>query len=180
MSVGQATAPTRRRKRALLTREQLATAWGVHARTVAKWQEEGLPVAVRGRGGRASRYDQEECDAWKAAREALAVDEGPVDLTRERARKERAQALLAEQLYAVRSGKLLDAALVEKAWAAEIAAARAVVLSSYTAAADRVYRAAVTDGLGGVERELKALAFAVLRELAGGADTRKRKRKKAA
>lgn len=148
-----------------VTARQLAQALGVHTRTVDKFVSDGMPVAKRGRGGRPSRYDLDECQAWKAAREAAAAQDGPVDLARERARKERAQALLAEQLYDVRSRKLVAVEDVEKAWTAEITAARAVILASYTAAADRVYRAGVQDGLGGVERELKGLAYEVLREL---------------
>lgn len=152
----------------MVTRLQLAAELGLNPRYVSKLLEEGLPIQVRGKGGRASMFDLSVCRAWLEARNR--VDEPAVDgvsrgLTAERARKERAQALLAEQLYAVRSGKLLDAETVEKRWAAEITAARSVILSSYTTAADRVFRAGTIDGLVGVERELKAIAYGVLREL---------------
>lgn len=168
-------------KSPLVTARQLAVAFVVHPRTIAKFMDEGMPVAKRGRGGRPSMFDLAVCTAWKEAREQLPADDGgPVDLTRERARKERAQALLAEQLYAVRSGKLVSTADVEKAWQAEIAAARSVILSSYTTAADKVFRAATTDGLAGVERELKAIAYGVLRELSDGAKAPKKKKRKAA
>lgn len=166
-----------RRKR-LVTRGELAVEWAVHPRTIAKFIEEGMPVAKRGRGGRSSLFNLEACQAWRDAREHLAADQ-PVDLPRERARKERAQALLAEQLYAVRSGKLLPAEDVERIWMAEVRSVRSAILASYTASADRVYRAATTDGLAGVERALKAIAHDVLRELADGPKKRPGKGKAA-
>jgi phage terminase Nu1 subunit (DNA packaging protein) len=133
-------------------------------RTVAKWIEEGLPVATHGRGGRPSRYDPDACRAWKAARDE-AANSGPVDAAAARARKELAQALLAEQLYAVRAGKLLDATIVERTWAREYAAIKAILVASYTSSADLVQRASTLEGLAGIERELKAIAFAALREI---------------
>lgn len=152
--------------RALLTRLELAAALGCDPRTIAKWLELGLPVARRGRGGRASRYDEAACRAWKTARDEDSHRAGALDPIQERAKRERAQALLAEQMFEVRAKRLLSADDVERVWQAEIAGARALILSSYTGASDRVYRAATTDGLAGVERELRALAHAVLRELA--------------
>jgi phage terminase Nu1 subunit (DNA packaging protein) len=172
--------PRKSKKPPRLTRIALASALGCDVRTIAKWQDEGMPVAVRGRGGRASLYDEEACRAWKIIRDqATASADGPIgNGMRERARKERAQAQLAEQLYAVRAGDLLPASEVEKRWAAEISAARAVILTSYTTAADRVFRAATTDGLAGVERELKTIAYAVLRELSNPPAAAKPKKKK--
>lgn len=152
----------------------------VDPRTIGKFLDEGMPVVRRGRGGRVSLYDPDACHAWKDARDAVAATEAP-DGRDARARKELAQALLAEQLHAIRGGKLLNAEEVIKAWVAEIAGARAVILTAYTASSDQVYRAAVTDGLPGVERELRALGDAVLRELSQAPEQRrKRSRKKAA
>lgn len=159
----------------------MAAALGCDIRTVAKWEDEGLPVAVRGKGGRPSLYDLEECLAWQAAREQLAAEDGTVtDLKAARARKEHWQAMLAEQMHQIRAKDLLPRVEVQQRWAAEIGAARAVILQSYTASADRVLRAAVRDGLAGVERELKGIAFEVLRELSSGAPSAKRKGRPAA
>jgi phage terminase Nu1 subunit (DNA packaging protein) len=163
-----------------ITAKQLADAIGVDRRTIAKWQDDGMPVAVRGRGGRPSQYDLDACRAWKDARDQVATDlDGQIDLLRERARKDRAQALLAEQLYAVRAGKLLDAEAVTRAWSREYAAIKAILIASYTSAADRIYRAATLEGLIGVERELKAVAFAALREISNpdrGTDVPRKRR----
>lgn len=146
-----------------MTRLQLASRLRKDPRTIAKWLEEGLPVARRGRGGRPSLYDAKSVRAWVARRETTANGE-PV--ARERDRRDRAQALLAEQLHDLRARRLLPVEEVERVWVAEVAAVRAIILASYTTHADRVHRAATLDGLAGVERELKALAYEVLRELA--------------
>lgn len=154
---------------ALLTRRELSELLSVHPMTVTKWERDGLPIAQRGRKGKPSYYREVEVRAWLQAREEAAQQVGPVDGAMERALKDRWDRMLKEQTHAVRARKLLPADEVERAWAAEIAGARALILSSYTAAADRVFRAATLDGLGGVERELKAVAFTVLRELAARA-----------
>jgi phage terminase small subunit len=150
-----------------VTRRELADRLGVHMQTITKWEREGMPIARRGRKGKPSEYSESAVRAWKLQRESVAqAGPGALDVIRERARKERAQAALAEQMHAVRSGRLLDVDEAEKRWATEIAAARSLILASYTMAADRVFAAATTQGLAGVERELKAVAYEVLRELA--------------
>ena len=110
--------------------------------------------------------------AWVESRKEAAAGE-QVDLVRERARKELAQAKLAEQLHAQRAGKLLDADDVEATWTSEITRVRAKILSTYMTSADRVHRAATMQGVEGVEQELKTMAYDLLRELASGepADT---------
>lgn len=162
----------------LLTRRELSERLQIHMQTITKWERDGLPIAERGRKGRASMYRLSEVVAWRSAREqAAAKPGGPIDVAQERARKERAQALLAEQLYATRSGKLLPADEVEKAWTAEVAAVRTLMLSAPTTWADRIHRAGTTDGLAGVERELKALIHGFLRELADRKTAKPRRRK---
>lgn len=151
---------------ALVTRRVLAVRMNVHPQTVCKWERDGMPIAERGRKGRASRYRESDCRAWFTAREEAAKNAGHVDVAQERARKERAQAVLAEQLAATRSRLLLPAEEVAKIWGGEVAAVRAIILASYTSQADRVFRAATLDGVRGVERQLKELAHEVLRELA--------------
>ncbi len=150
----------------LLTRRALAAAFGVHMQTVTKWEQDGLPIAKRGRKGKPSTYRESDVKAWLEAREAAASKSGMVDVAQERARKENAQAKLAEQTYQVRARTLLPAEEVARLWSAEVTAVRSVILSSYTTHADRVYRAATVDGLAGVELALKDLAYEILRELA--------------
>jgi phage terminase Nu1 subunit (DNA packaging protein) len=153
-------------KSSLLTRRQLAAALTVHMQTVTKWEQAGLPIAKAGRKGKPSLYREADVRAWLAARELAAKTSGVVDVAQERARKERARAILDEQLYQQRAGQLLPAVDVERIWNAEVQAVRAAILATYTTQADRVHRAAILEGVTGVENELKAIAHELLRELA--------------
>lgn len=157
-----------------LTRRELATALGVHMMTVTKWERDGLPIAERGRRGKASLYDEAACRAWLEARE-VAADGAPVDLARERARKERAQALLAEQQYAARGRALLPAEEVEKVWGAHVAAVRAKLLALPLTLADRIHRAGTLHGVAGVEAALEQAVRDVLTELAVSPAPRRRR-----
>ncbi len=149
----------------LLTRRDLAAQLGVHMMTVTKWERDGLPVAARGRKGKPSTYREADVRAWIAARETAAKRDGLVDVAQERARKERAQATLAEQTYQARQRELLPAGEVAQIWGAEVQAVRTAILATYTTQADRVHRVATLEGVAGVERELKAIAHELLREL---------------
>ena len=163
---------TKKRARKLLTRQELAEALGQHSHTILRWDQSGCPVAKRGRPGVASMYDLAAVRRWLKARDANARETlGSVAV--ERARKERAQAALAEQEYQRRSGVLLPAQEVERVWAGEVAAIRQ---------ADELTQIAMTQGAPGVEAKLKDLAFGLLRELsdptrpiAGEASTTKEK-----
>jgi phage terminase Nu1 subunit (DNA packaging protein) len=151
----------------LLTRRELATVLDVHVMTIVKWDRSGMPVAERGRKGKPSRYSEVDVRAWLAAREEAAKQPGaPLDVAQERARKEHWQALLAEQKHKVLARELIPAAEVERVWGAERDAIRTSLLALPTHAA-RVARVSTLEGEVGVERELKAIAHEILRELAG-------------
>jgi phage terminase Nu1 subunit (DNA packaging protein) len=155
----------------LLTRRELATALDVHPMTITKWEREGLPVAHRGRKGKPSRYRETEVRAWLQRREEnLHAAPGALDLITERARRERAQAILAEQAYNIRAKNLLPREEVERAWMAEVTAVRAKLLAWPTMLADQVHRVAVLEGLPGVERLLGAAVDHLLVELSQPAD----------
>lgn len=149
----------------LITRRELARRHKVHVMTVTAWEREGMPIAERGGRGRSSMYDPAAVTAWRRARKAAAQGVAP-DFLSSRARKELAQALEAEQRVSMRAGKLIPTEEVAKIWGAEVTAVRSLILSSYTTHADRIHRAAILDGLPGVERALKDLAHEILRELA--------------
>jgi phage terminase Nu1 subunit (DNA packaging protein) len=164
-------------RRNLLTRKQLAAALNCNPRTLSKWQDDGMPVAAVGRGGRPSQYDEAACRAWLEARQP--ETDAPVDVARERARKEHAQALLVEQMYAIRARTLLPVEEVELAWSAEQAAVRAKLLALPQAYADRVARAVTKHGLAGAEAVIRAMVDEALNELAALARPAKAKRKAA-
>jgi phage terminase Nu1 subunit (DNA packaging protein) len=171
----RAAASTRHR---LLTRPELAAHLHCNPRTVAKWIEEGLPVATRGRGGRASRYDEADVRIWLDARNAAEASPGG-GFAAARMRKEIAQAVESEQRVAVRAGKLLLAEDVDRTWSAEVSAVRARLLAIPTAWSDRLHRAGALEGAAGIEALLVEAIHQVLRELAGGATPaaqRKRRR----
>jgi phage terminase Nu1 subunit (DNA packaging protein) len=149
-----------------MTRRDLAAALGVHMQTITKREREGMPVAKRGARGRPSLYSELAVRAWLQQRDEAARQSGTTDLNADRARKERAQAALAEQAYAIRMRDLLPREEVEKAWHEEVAAVRTLLLAWPSTIADQVYRAALTERLPGVERALSDAVRAVLRELA--------------
>ena len=160
----------------LVDKHALASALGVNVRTIAKFQDEGMPVAFRGRGGRASKYDLEDCRDWLAARNGGKDAAGPLNFLETRARKEMAQARLAEQAFEIKAGLLVPVEQIEKTWGDHVSAVRTLILATYTTAAARIQRAATLDGLAGTERELKALAYEILNELATGELPAKRPR----
>jgi len=155
--------PVRRRVPGLITRLTLARRVGVDARTVAKWIEIGLPVAVRGRGGRASLYNVADCERWIADHTAPTAS-GGLDVAQERAKRERAQAKLAEQAYQIKARTLLPAAEVDKAWTAIATAIRAKLVAVPQAYTDRIMRAAL-GGRDAMHRALDLLVDEVLGEL---------------
>lgn len=156
----------RRTRQKLLTRLPLAQSLGVHVRTIANYQADGMPVFRRGRGGQRTLFDAQACVAWVAARDAEAGTLGADDLRNARARKDRATAILAEQLHARRAADLLPAADVERIWSAEIADVRRVLEGLVEPLARRLLLASASEGLLGVERELDASVRDVLTTLA--------------
>jgi phage terminase Nu1 subunit (DNA packaging protein) len=135
--------------------------------TVTKWEGDGLPVLERGRKGKPSFYDIEAVRNWLGQRDEAAKQNGTVDVAQERARRERAQAVLAEQTFQMRSKELLPRVEVERVWEAEVIAVRTRLLAIPPTFADRVYQAAIGEGIGGVERVLAESVNDVLRELTG-------------
>ena len=156
----------------LFTRPDIAYRLGVSPQTIAKWTEEGLPVAVRGKGRRPSKYEESSVRRWVAAHKhdtdsSAHTDSQTPNLTVARARKELAQAVEAEQRVALRAGKLIPIEEVDKLWSHQVAAIRTRLLIWPTALADRIHRVAALEGPAGVERVLLAAAHDALRELAG-------------
>ena len=155
----------------LLTRRDLAARLAVHMQTVTKWERDGLPIAERGRKGKPSRYEVAAVREWIATREKDAKAGGAgVDVARERARKERAQAELAEQLHATRARHLLPTDEVERVVGAKVAAARTVALTWKTSLVDRLELAYQGGGRAAMVAVLDEEVDLFLLELAGGGD----------
>ena len=143
-------------KARLVTRAALAKVLEINASTVTKWVAEGLPVAAYGRGGTPHRFDAAACQAWVAARAAVASSPVHLDLVQERARRERAQAQLAEQTLAIRSGTFVLREEMERAWAAEIHAVRTMLLGLSSHWSDRFGRALQVGGPTAMQKEIDA------------------------
>ena len=118
----------------LLTRPELAAAFGVHPITVTKWEQAGLPIAERGSRGRASRYSLKDVMDWRVRRELRAhgigdESNGRLDPLAERALLDRARRKEVEHRLAVQRGEYVGVAEVEGRWLAIVTAVRERMLS---------------------------------------------------
>lgn len=99
--------------------ESIAEVFGVAPKTIVEWQEQGLPIAVRGRPGVPSEYDTVACIEWMVDREVKKVrSEKPQD------RLASLQADKIEMELAERRGVLIPADLLEPRLQAAFTAAR--------------------------------------------------------
>ena len=158
----------------LLTRKELSSKLGVVQGTITKWEQAGLPVAEPGRRGTASLFNFADVQKWRRQRDLDAKQNGTVDLTRERARKERAQALVAEQALQIRAGELLVRSEVEDVWTREILGVRSKILAWPATHAEQLGRAYELGGVRKLEEKLLEAAHELLTELSQPAPKRKR------
>jgi phage terminase Nu1 subunit (DNA packaging protein) len=152
-----------------MDRDELARLLGVVPGTIQHWARDGMPVAEGGGQGRQNRYRPSECVAWRmAALTAAAQAHGDgLNPQVERARKDRAQAALAEQMLKARERDLLPAAEVKVAYGRLIGATKAKLLAIPRAVAPELVQVATSAGAQGVERCLMERIRAALRELSG-------------
>jgi hypothetical protein len=112
-------------------------------------------------------FDLRAVRAWLKQRDAAMERLGVKDLDEARALRYRAQARLAEQAVQIRQGNLLPRETVERQWSAQIAAVKTRLLALPVTHADRIHRAQVAGGRGGVLATVNEAIFEVLRELDG-------------
>ena len=99
--------------------DQIADLLGVAPKTVVEWQEQGLPIALRGKPGVPSEYETADCVRWLVEREVKKVQgEKPQD------RLARVQADKIELELAEKRGLLLPADQIEPKLRAAVIAAR--------------------------------------------------------
>ncbi len=151
----------------LVTRREVAQQHGVKPMQVHRWVQDGAPVARRGGPGRPALYDPIAVARWKAARDG-AAERQMVSVTQARVERDLAQAELARQLHAQRSGRLVDVAAVTAIWGRHVAAVRQRLLSWSTTLTARLHRAAINGGLAGIEAVLDEHVRRVLTELSAG------------
>jgi hypothetical protein len=97
--------------------------------------------------------------AWKAARDHDQRLDGPVSLEQARARQSLADALLREQLLALRAKDLLPRIEVDRVWQAERQAIRNYLLATPGRErwAEKLLKASTAGGVPGVESALTTL-----------------------
>ena len=149
----------------LVNRRKLSSIFNVHMQTIMNWEQSGMPVSEPGRRGVPSLYSVADVEKWLTDREEAARENGTLDLAQERARRERAQAIMAEQTVAIRARDLVPANEVEKVWTAGFMAIRAKVLSWPATVSDIIYRQAEINGLQGVQEAIKQAGDELLLEL---------------
>lgn len=143
----------------IVGQEQVAAMFGVAPKTIVEWQEQGLPVALRGGPGVPSEYESEACITWLVNREVAKASGGET----QRDRVFRLQGDALELELAEKRGLLIPAALVEPRWTAVCVAAREQLLR------ERRRLAAMLDGVA--DRQQRELIIgqaheAFLRKLA--------------
>jgi len=103
----------------VIGQEQVASMFGVSSTSIVAWQDQGMPVALRGSPGIPSEYESEACINWLVAREVLKVQgERPQD------RLARVQADKIEMENEVSRGALIPADQLEPKLRAAMIAAR--------------------------------------------------------
>lgn len=103
----------------IIGQEQIADLFGVAPKTIVEWQEQGLPIALRGRPGVASEYESAACVEWYMQRELNKVQaETPRD------RLARLQADKIELELEAQRGTLVPADLIEPMWLSLVTAAK--------------------------------------------------------
>ncbi len=155
----------------LATRQQLAEIFGKNPRTIAKWLEEGLPVAVPGRGGKPSLYAIPACVQWVLKRESAATTAAAKAQSpaQERALLDRARREDLELKMHVRRGELVEAGQVALEFAEIANSVKARLRRIPDALAERLI-AAATRGPGPVKAMLLAEIDDALRALARDID----------
>ena len=117
----------------IVGQETIADAFGVVPKTIVEWQEQGFPVAARGRPGVPSEYDLPACIEWLVQREVRKVQGES-----QRDRLFRLQGDKAELELAEKRGLLVPAEEVEPKLRSACIAARELLLRDSRKLADQV------------------------------------------
>jgi hypothetical protein len=105
----------------IVGQEQIASMFAVTVKTINEWQEQGLPVALRGEfaGGIPNEYESGDCIRWLIERET-----GKVRAENPRDRLARLQADAIEMDNAVKRREMVPAVAIEPKMRAAIISAR--------------------------------------------------------
>jgi len=152
----------------LFTRRGLASAFDVHMQTVTGWEQDGMPIALRGARGRPSMYRLKDCIEWKTTRDVQALGgAGELSPQAERALLDRRRREELEIKIRVRRGELVEAAEVERDFEDMASAVKARLRRIPDAVADRVLK---VSGPAEAKALLLAEIDAALTELSAHSD----------
>lgn len=123
-----------------VNQSELVQILDVSERTLYRWQNEGMPVKMRGANGLSNQYDSRAVIDWMIQREinrrVINGEDGQCfDLDAERARLTYHQANIASLDEQVKEGRLIPTEIVKTAWADLVMAFRSKILSIPTKAA---------------------------------------------
>lgn len=154
---------------ALVTRQQLAKVFKRDTRTIARWLEDAMPCAVKGRGGKPSMYSIPDCVEWLVQREIRAhtSEDGPVlspAIEQARLNQKRTEEL--ELKLKVRRGELVEKAAIIDEYVDLAVAVKSRIRAVPDAIADQL----VGLSPGAIKHLLLALLDEALQELARGMD----------
>lgn len=155
---------------ALVTRLQLGVLFRKDPRTIASWIESGMPVALKGRGGKAAKYAVPDCIEWRIQQElqARGVNVGALSPHNERALLDRKRREDLELKMRVRQGELVSAEDVAREYADLAISVKSRLRGIPDASADQLV-AIARQGPAAVKGYLLARIDEALRDLARGA-----------
>jgi hypothetical protein len=143
----------------VIGQERIAEMFGVAPKTIVEWQEQGLPIALRGGPGVPSEYESEACIGWFVQREV-----GKVQVETPRDRLARLQSEEIELRLQEKRGVLVQADMVEPMWTGMVTAARSYLRAEVNRVAQLLQH---TDGVE-AKRDLLTETFdAFLTKLSG-------------
>lgn len=151
----------------LVSRLEAARLLSVSARSVDRFVDEGMPVARRGKAGRAAAYDVRACFAWYLEREKASLVGEDVSPQKARALLDLRRREELELKLQVRRGELMPIAEVARDFADFAVSVKARLRRIPDAVADRVVAA---EGPHAVKALLLTEIDAALEELAAKAD----------
>jgi phage terminase Nu1 subunit (DNA packaging protein) len=149
----------------IVNKTQLAQIIGRSEEWLTQAQKQSdFPVLQKGRGRAGSRYETADVIDWMNRKniDNLLGDAGAIDIEEAKRRKLAAEAALAETELAQVQGRLVEAEVVERAWAELVANCRAKLLSIPSKVSPEVFAA---ESLVEVKATMKSAITEALNEL---------------
>jgi terminase small subunit / prophage DNA-packing protein len=142
-----------------VNKRELSQIFGVTERALTLWQDEGMPIAVKGKRGTSNHYDTADVITWRVQTEiSKATGEMPKD------RLARVQADRVEIDIAEKLGRLIPVDEIAPLWSGYVAAARQYLRAE---PARLAHILDITEGVEAKREKLQAVIDEFLNKLAG-------------